>query len=53
MWDLIKDFCIYLLRRDSQSAMCLMIDVSNRLNDKDLQDFKDYCESLQWFRRTP
>ena len=51
MWVLIKDFWDFLRRRDSESAMCLMIDVSDRLNDKDLQELKDYCESLQWCRR--
>lgn len=51
IFELIADCWRVIRKRDSESAACAMIGLSSLLSDKDLQQMKDYCESLQSFRK--
>lgn len=52
IWTFIKDVCRYLERKDSESACLLIIDVSNDLNEKDLQQMADYFLSLKQLKKS-
>lgn len=45
-WDLIKDFWRVLKRQDSESAVCAVIGMTHLFTDRDLQQLKDYFESV-------
>lgn len=46
MWDLIKAFWRVVKRRDSESAVCCVIEMTNLFSDRDLKQMQDYFEAV-------
>jgi len=45
--DIIWSFLVFLWRRDSESACCLAITLSNHVNMKDCRNLEDYYRGVK------